>query len=66
MIKGITPYVTDHPTEHIIGGPLVSNPSFETGGAAPTAWIRGGSAAGSTESAQDGNLLTQDRDRWEK
>ena len=59
MVKGITPYVISHPTEHIIGGTpplgnLVLNPSFETGGTAPTSWARGGSAVGSTASAQDG------------
>lgn len=59
MIKGITPYVTTHPTEHIIGGTpglgnLVLNPSFETGGSAPASWNRAGSAVGSNASAQDG------------
>ena len=55
MVKGVTPYVTEHPTQHIIGGNLVLNPSFEAGGVSPTSWARGGSAVGSTVSAQDGS-----------
>lgn len=54
MVKGNTPYVTAHPTPHRIFGNLVMNSSFEAGGANPTFWVRGGSAAGSTASAQSG------------
>jgi hypothetical protein len=54
MIKGITPYVTAHPTPHTVFGNQVLNPSFETGGTNPAFWVRGGSAVGSTVSAQNG------------
>lgn len=59
MVKGIAPYLSAHPTAHVVGGVptpdnLVSNPSFETGGAAPVSWNRGGSAIGSTAAAQSG------------
>jgi len=35
---------------------LIQNGSFELGGAAPTSWTLGGTAVGSTSSAQDGSV----------